>query len=134
MSNENLLIEVVGSSSKAVAALDKVVDKLSELQNKFISAVPTINKFNNSLKAISGNFTLKNIVNETVKASTEMQKMQSQSVIASAKAHSAMAKAAFDTENYAFKSEKLAKAREKVVEAERKVAADAKWEAEAARR
>lgn len=69
-----------------MAELDKVVGKLSELQNKFISAVPAINKFNNSLKSISGSFSFKNIINDTIKALAEMQKMRSQSVIASVKA------------------------------------------------
>lgn len=131
MSNENLMIEVVGSSNKAVSALDKVILKLTELQNKFVSVTPAVTQFNSSLKSISNNFSLKNIINETIKASAEFQKMQSQSAVANAKAQSAMAKAAFDTENYAFKSEKLAKAREKVAEAERKVAASAKWDEEA---
>lgn len=133
MSNENLMIEVVGSSEKAVNALDKVIKKISELQNKFLSAIPSIDKFNNSLKSISGNSPLKNIVEQTAKTSAEIQKMQSQTVIASAKAQSAMAKAAFDAENYAFKSEKLAKAKEKLAAAERKAAENAKWEAEAMR-
>ena len=114
MANENLMIEVVGSSNKAVSALDKVIAKLTELQNKFVSVTPTITQFNNSLKSISNNFSLKTVINETIKASAEFQKMQSQSMIASAKAQSAMAKDAYDTENYAFKSEKLAKDREKV--------------------
>lgn len=131
MPNDNLMIEVVGSSAKAVSALDKVISKLSELQNKFISVTPSISQFNSSLKPISNNFSLKNIINDTIKASSEIQKMQFQSTIASAKAKSAMAKAAYDTENYAFKSEKLAKAREKVAEAEKKVLANTKWDEDA---
>ncbi len=75
MSSENLMIEVIGSSSKAVAALDKVIGKISELQNKFVSAIPVIAKFNNSLKSISSNFSFKNIINDPIKASLEMQKM-----------------------------------------------------------
>ncbi len=85
MSNENLMIEVVGSSKKAVDALDKVINKISELQNKFLSAVPAINKFNNSLKSISSNSPLKNIVEGTAKASSEVQKVQSKIMAASAK-------------------------------------------------
>lgn len=131
MPNENLMVEVVGSSNKAVSALDKVISKLTELQNKFVSVTPAIAQFNNSLKSISNNFSLKTVINETIKASAEFQKMQSQSMVANAKAQSAMAKAAYDTENYAFKSEKLAKAREKVAEAERRVAESAKWDEEA---
>ena len=131
MSNENLMIEVVGSSDKAVNALDKVISKLTELQNKFISVTPVISQFNSSLKSISNNFSLKNIISDAVKASSEFQKMQSQNTIASAKAQSAMSKAAFDTEKYAFKSEKLAKAREKVAEAERRIAENAKWNEQA---
>lgn len=107
MSNENLMIEVVGSFNKAVSALDKVISKLTELQNKFVSVTPAVSQFNDSLKSMSNNVDLKNIINDTIKASAEFQKMQSQSVVASAKAQSAMAKAAYDTENYVLRRRKI---------------------------
>lgn len=57
MSND-LGLEISGSSEKAVNAIDKLINKLTEYHNKLISVVPKMNQFNNILKNIpsgSGN-------------------------------------------------------------------------------
>ena len=63
MSNE-LFIEISGSSNKAVSALDKVIAKLTEFQNKLTSATPKINQFNNSLKNMSFSDSFKKLTND----------------------------------------------------------------------
>ena len=56
--SKDLSLEITGSSERAVSALDKIIQKLNEYQNKLIQSVPKMNQFNNILKNIpsgSGN-------------------------------------------------------------------------------
>lgn len=56
--SNDLSLEISGNSEKAVNAIDKLINKLTEYQNKLVSVVPKMNQFNNILKNIpsgSGN-------------------------------------------------------------------------------
>lgn len=65
------------------------------------------------------------------KLSAELAKYQSQIDIADARTQSALAKAAYDTENYALKTGKLNEQKEKLAETERKLAENTSWSEEA---
>lgn len=51
----DLNLEIIGSSDKAVNALDRVINKLVEYQNKLISTIPKISQFNNAMRDLPNN-------------------------------------------------------------------------------
>lgn len=50
---EDMMIEITGSATKAVSALDKAISKLSELQNTFDKLAPSLTKFTEKLDSIA---------------------------------------------------------------------------------
>ena len=51
--NDDLMIEVTGSSNKAAAALDKIIEKVSQLQKAIEQATPSLSKFTEKLDSIT---------------------------------------------------------------------------------
>ena len=91
MSNE-LFIEISGSSNKAVSALDKVIAKLAEFQNKITVATQKVNNFTNSLKNISVSDSFKKLASDINTVSSALSKTNGAS-----KLSAAMRKVAEDT-------------------------------------
>lgn len=51
--NDDLMIEVTGSSNKAASALDKIIEKVSQLQKAIEQATPSLSKFTEKLDSIT---------------------------------------------------------------------------------
>ena len=76
MRNENLMIEVVANTSKVVSTLDKEIGKLPELQHAFQVVTSAVSRFSDSLETIFHNVIFNNMIKETMKEITALQRSQ----------------------------------------------------------
>jgi hypothetical protein len=121
---DDLTIEVTGSAEKAASALDKIIQKISDLQAKFDAAAPSVSKFADRMNEIAS----------SSKAFSAFQKMavgMDKTVLSAKNAESRMAmyQARLDRANASMErsrvqSDKLAASQRKLAEVQSMVASN----------
>lgn len=130
MSEENLMLEVGGSSSKAVSAMEKVISKLQILQTSFAAAVPSVTAFNNALNSIGAGKADSAFARLSTNVSKATQSIDKQ-ILSSAKSEAQMAMYQARMDRAAASSARAQQTLDKLAESNQKVTSEAKWAAEA---
>lgn len=114
--NDDLMIEVTGSSDKAASALDKVIDKITKLQESFDKAYPAIEKFTSKMDTLASSSKAFSAVEKLTKGTGDLSQASKKAEADEAMYQARIDRATVSMEKSRVASERLADAKKKLQE------------------
>ncbi len=114
MANDDLMIEVTGSSTKASNALDKVIEKVTRMQEAIEKIAPSLSKFTESLDSMASTSKAFSALEKLTKGTGDLSSTSKKAEANEKMYQARLDRATVSMERSRVASEKLAAAREKL--------------------